>query len=64
MEKVSLRDKAKKSNLNSRACKTCKFKYTCALDHHLYPCLNAYENGFIKGYKQAVKEFKSINTQK
>ena len=48
MEKVSLRDKAKKSSLNSRACKTCKFKYTCVLDHHLYPCLNAYENGFIK----------------
>ena len=51
MEKVSLRDKAKKSSLNSRACKTCKFKYTCVLGHHLYPYkvieIFATERGYV-----------------
>lgn len=53
-KRISLRDKAKQANGRSHQCERCPFKPCSLVQAHV--CGDAFQEGYIKGYRQAKKE--------
>ena len=52
--KKSVEQMAKEANGRSRSCFNCSLRMTCNMEAQKR-CLNAFVEGFVKGYKKAMK---------
>ena len=61
-KRLSLSDKARIANGRSHQCEACPFKPCSLVQAHV--CGNAFQEGYIKGYRQSRKEFVKPKTNK